>query len=252
MSAVLETRDLRKVFSRKGSADVVAVEGASLRIEAGECLGLVGESGSGKTTLARMALLLEKPTSGRVLLQGEDVTGARGAQARRAWRRMQAVFQNPAGSFDPRCTLGAAIAEPLRTMGVPRREAQDRVAGLLGTCGLSPSLAERYPRQVSGGQCQRAAIARALAVGPDLLVCDEATSALDATVQRQIVELLGRLRAELGMSMLFICHDIALVGSICDRVAVMNRGAIVEQGPVAQVLEHPRHPYTKTLIDAVL
>lgn len=249
---VLEVHDLRKVFSRKGSEDKVAVEGVSFSVHRGECLGVVGESGSGKSTVANMVLRLVDATEGCVLLNGSDLTALKGRRLREAYRSMQAVFQDPAGSFDPRRTLGSGIAEGLRNAGVSRRQAQARVFELLALCGLSEEMASRYPRDVSGGQCQRAAIARALALEPDLLICDEATSALDVTVQRQVVDLLSRLRRERAMAMLFICHDIALVSEACDTVLVMKDGAVVEYGPVAEVVGNPRSDYTKTLIDAVL
>lgn len=255
---VLEVRNLRKVFGAKNRKVIeageghVAVDGVSFTIFPGECVGLVGESGSGKSTVANMVLRLEDVTEGQVLLNGTDITRARGKQLREAYRSMQVVLQNPMGSFDPRQTLGASAAEGLRNAGVSKQEVQQRVAELFEKCGLPADLMSRYPREVSGGQCQRAAIARALAVSPDLLICDEATSALDVTVQRQVVELLANLRAELGMSLLFICHDIALVSAICDRVLVMKDGRIVEEGPTANVLSNPQSVYTQTLIDSVL
>ena len=248
---VLEVQGLRKRFGSGGSAHI-AVDGVSFEVRRGECLGVVGESGSGKSTVANMVLRLIDPDDGKIFLKGRDITRARGADLRGAYRVMQAVFQDPVGSFDPRRTLGHGIAEGMRNAGAARDEADARTAELLGLCGLSPSIAGRYPREVSGGQCQRAAIARALAMDPELLICDEATSALDVTVQRQVIDLLARLRAELGMAMIFICHDIALVRGVCDRVLVMRDGRVVEEGDASRVLDDPQDDYTKLLVSSVL
>lgn len=249
---LLEVRELRKVFKGKGMPDKVAVDGVSFEIREGECLGLVGESGSGKSTTANIIVRLEDATSGQVLLRGEDVTHARGRDLARVYSSIQMVFQNPAGSFDPRRTLGDGISESLRNAGMPKDEAAARSIGLLGRCGLDAGIADRYPREVSGGQCQRAAIARALAIGPSLLILDEATSALDVTVQQQIIELLRGLKEETDMSMLFIAHDIALVSGFCDRIAVMRSGRIVEIGNAGDVIASPRSGYTRQLIDSIL
>lgn len=248
----LEACGLVKEFARGRREVVRALDGVSFALHAGECLALVGCSGCGKSTTARIVAGLETPTAGTVLLDGRDVTGARGAQARRLHRAVQMVFQDPAGSFDPRRTLGDAVAEPLRNAGVPWREARERAVRFLGRCGLPGELAGRYPHQASGGQCQRAAIARAMAVEPQVLVCDEATSALDATVQRQVMELLDRLRRETGMACLFICHDLALVQEFCDRALVMHAGRVVEEGEPGRLISQPCSPWTRELVDAVL
>ena len=248
---VLEARDLTKVYA-KGAAKVIAVDGVSFSVRAGECLGIVGESGSGKSTIANIVVRLLDATSGTVVLNGQEITCLRGKELRGVRRRMQMVFQQPAGSFDPRRSLGDGIAESLRNDGMGRREARRRTEELLELVELPASFYDRYPQQASGGQCQRAAIARALATSPDLLVCDEATSALDVTVQSQVVELLSRLRAELGVAMLFICHDIALVAGACEEVLVMKGGRAVEQGPTSRVLHDPQDPYTRLLIESVL
>ena len=249
---VLEVRDLRKVFPAGDGDDFVAVEGASFAVMPGECVGLVGGSGSGKSTIAHMVTRLVDPTSGTIVLAGRDVTSVRGAEQRRMAKDVQMVFQNPVSSFDPRRTLGYGIAESLRNFGSPKSEARDRAVDLLRRCGLSAEFADRYPREVSGGQCQRAAIARALAPNPPLVICDEATSALDVTVQAQIVDLLRDIARERGTSYLFICHDLALVQGFCDRVLVMQTGRIVEQGPVEEVTTNPQHPYTRELLDSSL
>lgn len=250
--SVLEAKNLCKVFERKGLTDVVAVDSVSFSVYAGECLGIVGESGSGKSTIVNMIARLIEPTSGSLVLNGEDITQARGKDLRRVYQSVQMVFQNPAESFDPRKTLGQSITEGMRNMRVGKAEAQKRAKELLELCQLPVSILGRYPREVSGGQCQRAAIARALVVKPSLLICDEATSALDVTVQRQIIDLLKRLRFELDMSLLFICHDLALVGGVCDRVLVMRSGKIVEQGSTKNVLFDPQTEYVKLLLSAML
>ena len=220
----------------------------------GECLGIIGESGSGKSTTVNLITRLLDATAGTILLDGEDITGITGKALRAAYRKMQMVFQTPTDSFDPRRTLGDGIGESLRNSGSSRKEAAAETARLLERCGLSADFAARYPHEVSGGQCQRAAIARALAVKPKLLICDEATSALDVTIQKEILELLNTLRREQGtaLSILFICHDISLVQQFCDRVLVMYHGDIVEQGTPDEVICHPQNDYTKRLIDSVL
>ena len=193
-------------------------------------------------------------SSGRITLGGQDITHWKGQKLRRVYRTMQMVFQTPAESFDPRRTLGDGIGESLRNAGVSKGETRKKVEALLEQCGLGAEFADRYPHQVSGGQCQRAAIARALAIGPRLLICDEATSALDVTVQKEILDLLNALRAQQGrnLSILFICHDISLVQQFADRVLVMYQGKIVEEGPTEDVICHPENDYTKRLIDSIL
>ncbi len=250
--AVLSVTGLSKTFRSPRGADVVAVDDVSFEVAAGSCFGLVGESGSGKSTVASLVMGMIRPDAGRIILQGEDITGLRGARARRVFDCAQMVFQNPVGSFDPRHTLGCGVSEGLRNRGVAKKAAEARACEVMGRCGLAPELFDRFPHQVSGGQCQRAAIARALVREPALLICDEATSALDVTVQSQIVDLLEGIRRETGMAQLIICHDMALVQRMCDAVAVMCAGRIVEIGPVQQVIQQPRHDYTRSLIEAVL
>jgi len=254
MEPILTVNNLTKIFARKGYPDLVAVDHVSFTLHKGECLGIIGESGSGKSTVAGMVTRLLDPTEGTVILDGEDITKARGSALRGAYRKMQMVFQTPAESFDPRRTLGDGIGESLINSGMSRQEVKREVARLLSQCGLAPDFAGRYPHEVSGGQCQRAAIARALAIKPMLLICDEATSALDVTIQEEILELLSKLRRERGdgLAILFICHDIALVQKFCDRVLVMYKGKIVEQGTPDEVIRHPKEEYTRRLIDSVL
>lgn len=251
MAELLEVRQVSRRFY-KGRSLVTAVNGVSFSLSRGEVLGIVGESGSGKTTLIKMVTRLLEADEGGILLEGADITRAAGAGLRKARRQMQLVFQTPQDSFDPRQTLGRGILEGMVNNGVPRREAERRLPELLRQCGLSPDYARRYPYQVSGGECQRAAIARAVAVEPALLICDEATSALDVTVQAQVMALLEQLRRERGMAILFICHDLALVQQFCHRVLVLHRGKVVEEGTPDQVILHPKSDYTRTLVDAAL
>ena len=254
MEPVLKVENLTKVFTRKGQPDYTAVNHISFEMSPGECLGLIGESGSGKTTVVNMITRLLDSTEGRILLGGEDITRLSGKGLRKAYREMQMVFQTPTDSFDPRCTLGDGIGESLRNNGWSRKAAKDEVVRLLEVCGLSADFAGRYPHQVSGGQCQRAAIARALAIRPKLLICDEATSSLDVTIQQEIIDLLNELRWTKGsdLSTLFICHDIALVQQFCEYVLVMYKGDIVEQGTPGEIIQDPRDPYTKRLIASIL
>ena len=254
MEPILKVENLTKVFSRSGQDAFTAVNDISFSLNPCECLGIIGESGSGKTTLVNLITRLLDATSGSIVLDGKDITHLKGKELRKVYRKMQMVFQTPTDSFDPRRTLGDGIGESLRNIGMSRKETREEVERLLGKCGLPADFADRYPHQVSGGQCQRAAIARALAVKPRLLICDEATSALDVTVQKEILELLNELRSQQGnsLSILFICHDISLVQQFCDRVLVMYHGSIVEEGTPDAVIENPRNEYTKRLIDSIL
>ena len=254
MEPILKVKNLVKTFSRPGQADFTAVNGISFDLFPGECLAIIGESGSGKTTAVNMISRLVDVSSGRITLEGQDITHWKGQKLRRVYRTMQMVFQTPTESFDPRRTLGDGIGESLRNAGVSKGETRKKVEALLDQCGLGAEFADRYPHQVSGGQCQRAAIARALAIEPKLLICDEATSALDVTVQKEIMDLLSALRAQQGrnLSILFICHDISLVQQFADRVLVMYQGKIVEEGTPEDVIRHPENDYTKHLIDSVL
>ena len=248
---ILKADHLKKVFI-SGKKSMTAVDDVSFELERGECLGIVGESGSGKSTIAKMITHLESITEGQVFLKGKDITNARGKDLRRTYQDIQMVFQMPMESFDSRCTLGDGIGESLRNMGISRAETRKRVENLLERCGLDVEYADRYPHQVSGGQCQRAAIARSLAVSPDILICDEATSALDVTVQKQILELLIELKEKENLSFILICHDLALVQAFCDKVLVLYHGKTVEYGTPDEIINHPKMDYTKKLIDSVL
>ena len=231
---------------------MTAVDDVSFELRQGECRGIVGESGSGKSTIVKMITHLQSITEGNVILKGKDITNVKGKELREVYKDIQMVFQMPMESFDPRRTLGDGIGESLRNMGLSRKETRERVEKLLERCGLDKEYADRYPHQVSGGQCQRAAIARALAVEPSVLICDEATSALDVTVQKQILKLLMELKQKENFSFLLICHDLALVQAFCDRVLVLYHGETVESGTPDEIINHPKMDYTKKLIDSVL
>ncbi len=230
---------------------VRAVDGVDLEVRRGEIFGLVGESGSGKTTLGRAVLRLVEPTAGAVRFDGIDVLALRGRELRRMRRRFQIVFQDPYRSLSPRMQIKSLIAEPLRLHRiVPEGEVEKRVLELLGLVGLEPYFMYRYPHEMSGGQRQRVAIARAMALEPDFLVADEPVSALDVSVQAQILNVLLDLQRRVGIAMLFITHDLAVVERIADRVAVMYQGKIVETGETERVLDHAEPPYTRRLLAA--
>ena len=251
MHTILDVKDLTKNFY-KNKQLFTAVNHISFQLRQGECLGLVGESGCGKSTTVKMLTHLLKPDSGEILLEGTEIQHLKGKALKKLYTEIQMVFQIPQDSFDPRRTLGDSIMESMRNHNVSRKEAQNRLWQLLQQVELPSELADRYPNQVSGGQCQRVAIARALAVNPKILICDEATSALDVTVQAQIIELLKRLQQEMDLSILLISHDLALVQHLCDRVIVMYQGNIVEQGTPDRVINAPENDYTKMLIEAAM
>lgn len=252
MDCILKVEHLTKTFVSQGRDDYTAVDDVSFSMNYGEKLAIIGESGSGKTTIVNMITRLLDVTSGTVYLDGEEITNLSGKKLKPVYKKMQMVFQTPTESFDPRQTLGDGVAESLINHGMKRKEAMKEAENLLELCGLKKEFAKRYPHEVSGGQCQRAAIARAIAIKPKLLILDEATSALDVTVQKEILELLERLREERKMSYLFTCHDIALVQNFCDRVLVMYHGKMVEEGKPDEVICHPKEAYTRRLIESVL
>ena len=250
MNPILKVSHLTKIYTGKNGPAHPAVSDVSFCLEPGEVLGLVGASGSGKSTIVRCVTRLTEATSGTILLNGEDITRQTGRELRNTYRQIQMVFQNPQTSFDPRRTLGFGIREGLLNQGFTKAEAEAKCGELLSLVGLEPSLSARYPHEVSGGQCQRAAIARSLAVSPRLLILDEATSALDVTVQKEIMTLLSSLKEAHDLSYLFICHDLALVQDFCDRVIVLKDGRIIEQGDTDRVLFFPSSDETRTLLQA--
>lgn len=251
MQTILEVRGLKRTFYKEKEL-FTAVNSISFEVKKGECLGLVGESGCGKSTTAKMITRLLEAEEGTIYLNGKEIQNLKGRKLRGIYDDIQMVFQTPQDSFDPRCKLGDGIMESMINNGMTRAKAKTRMLELMRMVELDSGFADRYPHQVSGGQCQRAAIARALAVEPSLIVLDEATSALDVTVQAQIVELLKKLQREMNLSMLLICHDLALVQNLCDRVLVMYQGNIVEEGTPDEVIQNPKEEYTKILIDSVL
>ena len=255
---LVEVDDLRVHFPiRSGifktvKGTVKAVDGTTFAIRRGETLGLVGESGSGKSTIGRAMIRLRDATSGSVRFDGVDLTTLDPGELRKYRRRMQIIFQDPYGSLDPRMTVGSIVAEPIETHNLASGEAKDeRVRDLLRLVGLDPNYVKRYPHEFSGGQRQRIGVARALAVEPEFIVCDEPISALDVSIQAQVLNLLTDLRTRLGLTYLFVAHDLSVVKHISDRVAVMYLGKIVELGPPDELYAAPGHPYTRALLSAV-
>ncbi len=249
MTALLEVEKLSKSY-KKGNSLHKAVDQVSFTVNEGEIVALVGQSGSGKSTIAKLICKLTQPSSGTIMLRGRDLSSFKGAHIKELYRDVQMVFQSPQSSFNPRKTVGFSICENMKNSGYPKKLIEKRCYELLHDCELDASFAKRYPHELSGGQCQRAAIARALAIGPKLLICDEATSALDASVQSQIITLLRSLHKSHGLSYLFICHNLALVKQFCDKILVMYEGKIVEEGAADKVLSNPQNEYTKRLIKA--
>lgn len=256
---ILDVRDLLVRFPRhegvlgRRTGWTNAVDGVSFSIERGRTLGLVGESGCGKTTVGRAVLGLIPAAAGEIVFDGVDVRRARASRLRAMRRELQIVFQDPGGSLNARMKIGAIVGEPLVVHGIEKnaRDLRARVAALLERCGMPPDSMDRFPHQFSGGQKQRIAIARAIALKPKLIVCDEPTSALDVSIQAQILNLLGDLQREFGMSYLFISHDMNVMQHMCDSIAVMNAGRIVESGAAGEVLNSPRDEYTRRLLAAV-
>lgn len=242
---------VRRGFFQRISGWVKAVDGVDFKIEEGKTLGLVGESGCGKSTIARLILKLLEPDVGRIIYKGEDISSFSEREMTPLRKEMQIVFQDPFGSLNPRMTVGQSIEEGLRILKIPRMERNDRSEKLLKMVGMSPDAKDRYPHEFSGGQRQRIGIARALSVDPTLIICDEPISALDVSIQAQIINLLEDLQEQLGLSYLFISHDLNVVGYLSDQVAVMYLGHIMEYAPTEELFENARHPYTLALLSAV-
>jgi oligopeptide transport system ATP-binding protein len=259
-SPLVEVRGLKMHFpitegvvARRKIGEVKAVDGVDLTIRRGETLGLVGESGCGKTTMGRCILRLETPTAGAILYDGVDIAGLDRKALLALRRRIQVIFQDPYSSLNPRQKVGSILAEPMKVHGIEPEATKRtaRVRELLSLCGLNPNFADRYPHEMSGGQRQRVGIARALAVDPEFIVCDEAVSALDVSIQAQIINLLEDLREKFNLTYLFIAHDLSVVRHLCQRVAVMYLGHVVELADCDEVFDHPLHPYTRALLAAV-
>ncbi|XDB00405.1 ATP-binding cassette domain-containing protein (plasmid) [Sulfitobacter sp. LCG007] len=257
---VLEIENVTKIYpGRRGlfgrGNEVRALDDVTLRIKRGESFGLVGESGSGKTTLTRAILQLEAPTRGVIRFQGTDMRSLSPAELRRLRARIQIVFQDPYASLNPRMTVHAIVTEPMiihrETLGLDARQRTERAVELLGLVGLGSQHLRRYPHEFSGGQRQRICIARALASGPEVLLLDEPTSALDVSVQAQVLNLLCDLQDKLGLTYFFISHDLGVVRYLCDRLALIHRGRIVEEGDCAQIFDHPENDYTRMLLAAM-
>ncbi|MGH3736668.1 MAG: ABC transporter ATP-binding protein [Micromonosporaceae bacterium] len=257
---VLEVRDLVKYFPitrgivfKQKIGDVKAVDGVNIQLRRGETLGVVGESGCGKSTLAKLLVGLEQPSSGDITVRGQRISKLRGRELTRARRNIQMVFQDPYTSLNPRMTVGDIVGEPfaIHPDVVASKDRRRRVQELIDLVGLNPDHINRYPHQFSGGQRQRIGIARALALKPEILICDEPVSALDVSIQAQVVNLLEGLQDELGLSYIFIAHDLSVVRHISDRVAVMYLGRIAEIGRDLDIYDHPTHPYTQALLSAV-
>jgi len=258
--AYLEIRDLQTHFKKRSGSifaptveTIRAVDGVSLSIERGEILGLVGESGCGKSTLSRTVMQLIRPTAGSIILNGEDLAQLRPSEVRKRRLDFQMVFQDPYASLNPRMTVYSTLSEAIRQRhpGISRADMESRVVRLLETVGLDPRFQKKYPHEFSGGQRQRIAIARALAPEPKLIIADEPVSALDVSIQSQILNLLKKLRAELGLTMIFITHDLGVVRYLADRIVVMYKGKIVEEGEAEALFANPQNAYTQKLLAAI-
>jgi peptide/nickel transport system ATP-binding protein len=253
---VVRIDGVSKVFRHAGlfnrAAGFTAVSNVSLTVMQNRTLGIVGESGSGKSTLLRMVLRLIAPSEGRIFINGDDIWALRGKNLKAMRRQAQPIFQNPASSFNPRHTIRAILSAPLEVHGIGTGpERRDRIHALLRRVGLDPAIETRLPHQLSGGQKQRIAIARAVILGPSLVLADEPTSALDVSVQAQVLRLFSDIKHEFGLTTIFVSHNLAVIREVSDEVAVMRQGEVVEQGTVDQIFDDPKHPYTRELLAAV-
>ncbi len=257
MSAeMIQLKNVGKVFGQRrifgGSTEFAAVADVSLKVARGQTLGIVGESGSGKSTLLRMVLNLIHPTSGSIHIDGQNIAALTGRNEKAFRRKVQPIFQNPASSFNPRQSIGAILRAPLKVHGIGTPDSRrDRVSTLLERVGLPAEFADRHPHQLSGGQKQRVAIARAIILEPQIVLADEPTSALDVSVQAQVLELFRQTREEMGLTSIFVSHNLAVIRQVSDTVAVMRLGRIVETGTVDEIFANPKHEYTQALIAAV-
>jgi len=257
MEKLVEVKNLKIHFGlgrglSKKKESLRAVDGVSLYVNKGEALGLVGESGCGKTTCGKAILRLVEPTAGNIYFDGHDITHLKGKELLKFRRRMMLIYQDPFGSLDPRMTVGATIAEPMIVHHlVSKKERENKVIELMGKVGLTPEQINRYPHEFSGGQRQRIGIARALATNSEFIVADEPVSALDVSIQAQIINLLNDLRGEFGLTLLFIAHDLSVIKHMCDRVAVMYLGKVVEIASKKELFDNPKHPYTEALLSAI-
>ena len=248
--SILACQNLDMTFSKEGYL-IKALKNVSFDLKYKEKLGVIGESGSGKSTIAKLVTGLYRPTDGDILFHGKSIVGLAGQEQKKIYRKIQMVFQDAHGSFNPRRKIGQSMADTIRHLSTDPRPVHEQVAALLEDVGLPSSYGDKYPHELSGGECQRAAIARAMSVHPEILICDEATSALDVSVQAKVVKLLMKLADIHSMSLIFITHDLPLVSRISDRILIMNRGELVEIGTTKEICTHPRSAYTKELLDAV-
>lgn len=251
MTVILEVNNIKKIYKTENHY-FNALDGVSFQLKQGQCLGIVGESGSGKSTLAKILTCLEPVTSGQVLFHGQAIQNLKGKRRQVYYQQVQMVFQDPQGSFDPRYRLYDSIMEALQNRKVSKLQAQLKIDKLAPCLELDKDTLMSYPLAVSGGQCQRATLLRALVLNPELLILDEATNALDQIVQYQIIKLLSQLKRKMKLTIVFICHDLALTQFFCDQLIVMHQGKIVESGSTLEIMKHPLNEYTKQLLAAVL
>ena len=247
MTEILKVENLSKLFKQKQR--ITGVKNIDFNLYQGECLGIIGESGCGKSTIAKLITRLIDADTGNIYFNQQNITKLKGKELKNFYKNIQMIFQMPHNSFNPRQKLGDSIIEILTNNGIDKQQAKIQMKTLFAKVGLNNELSQRYPHQVSGGQCQRVAIARAISINPQILICDEATSSLDVTIQKQIVDLLQALQAEFNLSIILITHDLALIQRLCNRVIVIYQGEIIEQGNTIDILQNPQTEYVQTLIE---